>query len=366
MNKPSLKKIFNSHVVRLLIIYGIVLAVFLAACFGYGRLQRERADKSEMKLLESIDDLREPVVPHEDVSAGNENIYEAPSYDFKTDEITVEIEGVAGEYTIAFINDLHIITDKEAGDVLEENLQAVSERYETLSVTSEGVHAEELWQEIVKFLNYNDFDAVVFGGDILDYCSHSNMEALTEGFDSLKYPKDRILYIRSDHDYSGWYGGGVFTDTDGFIEQSMLWDSDDSRGFIEFDDFVIVGVNKSYQNLTDGKLDFLLGKLNGDKPVIVATHVPFYSETDSTLEEVSMETRNKIYYWNKENSIYEPDANTQKFIDTMYAPNSNVVEILAAHMHASWDGEVTNDLREHIFAPSYEGNIGIIHVVGKD
>ena len=210
------------------------------------------------------------------------------------------------------------------------------------------------------------FDAVIFGGDILDYCSHQNMDTLMEGFDHLKYPKEQVIYIRSDHDYGGWYGGGVFTDTDGFIAQSKLWDGDEGMGCVEFNEFIIVGVNKSYQNLSDERLRFLKEKLELGKPVIVATHVPFYSEEDESLEERSMEVRNRIYYWNRENSSYYPDSNTQEFIDCMYDEDSNVIQIVAAHLHASWDGIVANDVKEHIFAPSFEGRIGIIHVIPEN
>lgn len=306
----------------------------------------------------------------QDMVLGSLVTYEAPGYDFKLDEITVEITVSGGdlekEYDIAFVNDLHLITDSKPGDVLEENLPAVRERYENLSVTSEGVHAEELWPEVIRFLNYHDFDAVIFGGDMLDYCSHSNMDTLSEGFDNLKYPKEKILYLRSDHDYGGWYGGSTFTDTDGFMAQAKMWDGDQDENYIEFEDFLVVGVNKSYQNLSDGRLQFLMEKLKSGKPVIVAAHVPFYSEGDKSLKEKSMEARNKVYYWNQEDSAYCPDQNTQEFIDCMYGEESNVKQILAAHLHAAWDGNVTDNVREHIFAPTYEGRIGVIHVTIVD
>lgn len=297
------------------------------------------------------------------ISSGDaEIVYDPPEYNFKLDEITVEIEDLPHSYEIAFVNDLHMITDKEPGDVLEENLSKVMERYETLPVTPEGIHAEALWPEIIEYLNFHQFDAVIFGGDMLDYGSHSNMEALSEGFEDLKYPKEQIMYIRSDHDYGGWYGGGVFTDADGEQLQSELWDGDDGMACIEFDEFRIVGINRSYQNLSEERLQFLLKELNGDKPVILVTHVPFYSEEDESLEQLSMEVRNKIYYWNWENSSYYPNENTQKLIDCMYGKDTSVIQILAAHLHARWDGVVANDLKEHIFAPAFEGRIGIIHV----
>lgn len=300
------------------------------------------------------------------VFIGRREVGNAPEYDFRLDEITVEIpadaEAPGREYEIAFVNDLHLITDSEPGDVSEECLATVRDRYDNMAVTPEGVHSEELWPEVVKFLNCHDFDAVILGGDILDYCSHSNIETLEEGIEDLKYPQERILYLRSDHDYGGWYGGSAFTDTDGFIAQAELWDGDQGRGWIEFDEFIVVGINKSYQDIADDKLEFLMEKLDQGKPVIVATHVPFYSEVDGSLEELSREMFNEIYYWNRDEPPYNTNQNTRAFIDRMYGEDSNVVQILAAHFHVPWDGYVSSDVKQHLFAPTYEGRIGIIHV----
>lgn len=349
-------------------LYGLLITLGLLIVFGIGigcgLARRDLAQILPAEETAAGETVWETVA--ESIPEEEEIVYDPPEYDFKTDEITVELDGLDREYTIAFVNDLHMITDKEAGDVLEENLPVVRERYENLSVTPEGIHGEELWPEIVKYLNYHDFDAVIFGGDMLDYCSHSNMKALTQGFEDLKYPKECLLYLRSDHDYGGWYGGSVFTDSDGFAAQAGLWDGDTGEGCIDFEEFRIVGINKSYVNLSDDRLEFLMQQIESGKPVILATHVPFYSEMDTSLEQLSMAVRNRIYYWNPENSGYCPDANTQQFIDHMYAPDSNVVQIVAAHMHAAWDGVVANDLKEHIFAPSFQGNIGIIHVVDRE
>lgn len=290
-----------------------------------------------------------------------ETIYPKPDYDFKVDEIVAEAEGLEREYTVAFVNDVHLITDHKSGDVTEDSLPTLRERYETF-VTDDGMHGEELWPEVIEFLNYGDFDAVIFAGDILDYCSNSNILTLKEGLGDLKYPADRILYLRSDHDYGGWYGGDGFTDSDGMMLQTFVLDRDASEKVIEFDDFVIVGLNQSYRNFSDRTLEKVTRWLDSGKPVLIATHVPFYSEVDDSLEELSMEVRNRIYYWSPEGSDYVPDSVTQTLIDRMYAEDSNVIQIAAAHLHSSWDGHVTDRLKEHIFAPVYQGNIGIIHI----
>lgn len=351
--------ILISILIPVLILLSLVLYSVLSGEQKEKSSRHALGEKQESQHIFSLDELAEDIIPTEEPV-----FYEPPAYHFSTDEIGVYVEGLKKEYTIAFVNDLHMITDKEAGDVTEENLPTVRERYETLSMTPDGTAAEELWPEIIKYLNYKDFDAVIFGGDILDYSSHSNIETLKQGLDQLKYADDKIIYLRSDHDYGGWYGGSNYTDTDGFIAQTTLWDEDTDEKVIDFGEFLVVGINKSYQNLSEDRLDYLLKEIKDGRPVIIATHVPFYSEEDDSLAARSMEVRNKIYYWNKEDSAYCPDANTQKFIDTMYAPGSNVVQILAAHLHGSWDGVAAKGVREHIFTPSFQGSIGIVHVTG--
>lgn len=121
----------------------------------------------------------------EETQIPQEPVYPKPEYDFTTEEITLTIEGISKEYTIAWVSDLHLVSDHEAGtelgDVHAEYLDAIHKRYEELSVTADGIHAEELWPEIVKYLNYNEFDGVIFGGDIMDYCSNSNVAVIKEG-----------------------------------------------------------------------------------------------------------------------------------------------------------------------------------------
>lgn len=77
-----------------------------------------------------------------------------------------------------------------------------------------------------------------------------------------------------------------------------------------------------------------------------------------------MKVKNRIYYWNSGDNTYVPNELTRSFIDKVYDEDTDVVQIVGAHMHASWDGYVTEGLKEHIFGPVFEGNIGVIHVRG--
>lgn len=292
-------------------------------------------------------------------------IYRPPSYRFKEEEIIVTAPGISREYTICWVSDVHMITDFEAGDVSAESLDTVKDRYETLSVTPEGIHGRELWPEIVDYLNYNDFDAVIFGGDILDYCSTSNMEALKKEYDRLKYPPDRILYIRADHDVGTWYSDGStgFDDKKAKELHAELDGNDETHKYIDFGDLIIAGVNMSIRSPGETQMEVLRDLYSKGVPVIAATHVPYYSTVDDSLEELSMLVRNRIYYWSPGGELYDPDVEMREYLDLIYDEKSPCIMVLAGHLHSSWDGEIKKGLREHIFAPAFSGYVGVIHVV---
>ncbi|MCR4792821.1 MAG: hypothetical protein K5871_08720 [Lachnospiraceae bacterium] len=308
----------------------------------------------------------EPLTPdNPDEPAEPEIIYPAPQYAFTEEPVYIEIPGIDREYTIAWVSDVHIISDFEAGDVYEGSLETVLNRYETLSVTPDGVHAADLWPEIIDYLNYNNFDGVIFGGDLLDYCSTSNMDILTEGFERLRYPSDRVLYIRADHDYGTWYSDGS-TGLDDYSAHDMhvaLDGDDNSHKYLDFGDFIIAGVNNSIKKPGEEQMEVLTELYSSGVPVIAATHVPYYSENDPSLEELSMQVRNRIYYWSPNGETYVPDADMQRYLNLIYSQDSSCAYVLAGHLHAPWDGEIRDGLRQHIFTPAFAGAIGIIHIV---
>lgn len=291
-------------------------------------------------------------------------VYPEPEYNLTLEEIYVPLENISREYRIAWVSDLHLITDHEPGGISDGSLLKVIRRYNTLAVTPDGVHAEELWPDIVKCLNKGDYDAVIFGGDMMDYCSVSNMEALKKGYDDLRYDKDRILYIRADHDYGAWYVGDDFTQLDIYDLHEAL-DGDDPEGkYLDMGEFVVIGINNSTQNITEEDLSIVESQYEKaaaeNKPVIAVTHVPYGSLTDPSLETLSMEVRNKEYYWLGD---WQPNEPMRRYLDIIFREDTPVKQVLAGHLHAPWDGMITEQLREHIFSPAFSGTIGVIHIV---
>jgi len=292
--------------------------------------------------------------------------YPKPEYAFTTDEVTIAINGLSRECTIAWVSDLHLVSDHKAGEVLgdvhAEYLDAIDRRYEGLAVTSDGVHAEDLWPEIIKYLNYNHFDGVIFGGDMMDYCSNSNVAIIKEGLDNLRIP---YIYIRADHDYGAYYGGVFFTETQARQLHQTIDSDAISYKFWDNGDFIVLGIDNSTKDMPEYYLDMVTDVYSRGKPVIMATHVPYDAKVDSTLAELSMQVRNTIYYWSDESEQYKPNDVTRKYLNMVYDENTVVSQVLAGHLHASWDGMISEQVSQHIFAPAFSGSIGIIHVVSE-
>lgn len=325
--------------------------------------QTKPLEKPEAEEIPPL--LEEPSLSDNDTETVEPPVtYPEPEYNLTLEEIYVPLENISREYRIAWVSDLHMITDHEAGGVSAGSLVQIKKRYKTLSVTDDGVHAEELWPDIVKCLNTGDYDAVVFGGDMLDYCSVSNMEALKKGYDDLRYDKDRILYIRADHDYGAWYVGDNFTQWDIYDLHEELDGDDPEKKYLDMGEFVLIGINNSTQNITEENLAIVESQyakaVEENKPVIAVTHVPYGSITDPSLEALSMEVRNKEYYWL---GYWQPNEPMRRYLDLLFREDTQVKQVLAGHLHAPWDGMITEQLREHIFSPAFSGTIGVIHFV---
>lgn len=351
-----------------MILAGILFIVILAGIMMVIHKSKPEEPKEEV-TFEEISQAPESSESTEAVteeSTEEEVTYPAPEYDFITEEVTVPIEGLDREYTLVWVSDLHLVSDHEAGDenedVRPEYLDAIRKRYEELAVTEDGVHAEDLWPEIIKFINYGDYDGAIFGGDMMDYCSNSNIRIIKEGLDQLHIP---YMYVRADHDYGVYYGGVFFTETESRALHKTIDGDEMSHKFWDMGDFIVLGIDNSTKDMPEYYYNMVAEVYSRGKPVIMATHVPYESRVDDSLAQLSMQVRNQIYYWSVDSEHYKPNDVTQKYLNLLYSEDTIVEQVLAGHLHASWDGMMTQRLPEHIFGPAFQGHIGIIHVVPK-
>lgn len=358
-NKNSKNKKDIQEFILLVCIFAVQLFVLLLA----GGIRNRDAETHHPVETQVSDGETQEETQCQEVTLEDVRDNPRPEYDFATEEVTVTIEGIDKDYTIAWVSDLHLVSDHKAGeamgDVHAEYLDAINKRYEGLAVTSDGVHAEELWPEIVKFLNYNEFDGVILGGDIMDYCSNSNIAMIKEGLDNLSIP---YIYIRADHDYGAYYGGVFFTEEEARKLHQSIDGDQISYKFWDKDDFLVLGIDNSTKDMPSYYLDMVVDVFSRGTPVIMATHVPYGSMIDPSLEELSIQERNTIYYWSEASEHFKPGDITRQYLDLIYGKDTMAVQVLAGHLHASWDGLISEQVPQHIFSPAYSGSIGVIHV----
>ncbi|MBQ9436844.1 MAG: hypothetical protein IJU50_00770 [Lachnospiraceae bacterium] len=300
--------------------------------------------------------------------------YFPPEYDFTDPELLEEVFvhlPVSREYILLWVSDTHMITDLEAGQgVKKSEVSFLKKRRNTLPVDKNGLHSDELWPQIIGFINYAYPDGVIFGGDIMDYCSVKNADTVRAGLEQID-PNIPFLYLRADHDYGNWYGDEDFTM--GYtksLHRKLPGGDGKEEKFLDFGEFLVLGVNESTtKKMPQDQYEWLTGRLDqaaGEgKPVILATHVPYASTMDPSLEELSRKVRGEIYYWGSTDpeSRFIPEGNTWEFMLKVYGMGDTIRQVLGGHLHASWDGELTEGIPEHIFGSAFEGRLGIVHVL---
>jgi len=273
--------------------------------------------------------------------------------EFVIEEIDVQIDGV-GEHTFVYLSDLHIAVMSDEVDAAK--VSEVEGRI-VYSTTTDGVTAADLWPKLMKKVNSYNPDAVLLGGDMTDFSSKANMDALKVGLQEIKSG----MYIRADHDYASWFTD--YNDEHGRELQDEVYKILDIHE-IEYDDLIIVGIDNSTSNVSSLTVEAFKDILKKGKPVIVMMHVPIKPNDDESLSVLSKkEFADRELIWGKD-CYYYPDENTNELISIIKDENSLVKLVISGHLHFSWDGEISSGTRQHVFDAAFKRNIGLIKVHG--
>ncbi len=133
---------------------------------------------------------------------------------------------------------------------------------------------------------------------------------------------------------------------------------------IEYDDLYIVGIDNSIKQISKKTLKKIQDIFLIEKPIILITHVPLEPMIDETLGSQSRERwGDRELAWGLDGTTYyKANETTKKFLEMVYKDDTPVREILSRHLHFTWDGFVTEQVHQHVFAPAYQCNVGIITV----
>lgn len=257
------------------------------------------------------------------------------------DNITVTIPGLAKSYKIAWVSDAHV-QSKDDG-------KTDTDRFEGRTIDQINQNWENAINNIINASP--KYDAVIFGGDLMDYYSNNTSSIIQSGLDKITQKGIPWLYIYggNDHDQNGG-SGSIFKNQP-----------------IDLGDIVIIGLDNSSSSSVDASSTMrLIDSYN--KPIILATHVPFDDPSGSVNQKVTS-ARSADYLWTTGGSHWDLNSNSSMntLANNYLYQNSNVKLVLAGHVHTlSYTSKLGNGAQEHIFQGNYRGNgIGVINIRGN-
>ena len=273
------------------------------------------------------------------------------------EDVHVSIPGLTHTYHFLWLSDLHIVIDND--EIADDMHDFVAGRQTSWANRPDGKQAGDWWMEnLAETINLSNPDAILFGGDMLDLCTEATVDVLKQGIEKITVP---YLYIRADHDI----GTHWLNDPDPEKNKAMQDEIADNSEILtmEFPEFVIVGINNSTSQMSDFVVDEALKIASTGKPIIVITHVPYDSIVDRSLDEISRSVwQDRNLTWGAGTS-YVPGEKMSQWMDALY--NGSVVEVLAGHLHLTWDGMISDSVHEHVFSQGFSGYVGVITVDGE-
>lgn len=281
----------------------------------------------------------------------------AEAIGLKEDRVEVDLPGVSGEYEILFISDMHIIALDDS--VVSESYGIAEERYHKMFRTETDMSSADNWTILSSALDAYRADGIIFGGDMIDFVSQSNVDILKKGFLNIDTP---YMYLRADHDFGTWYSGFMMDHGDALALHEQISEYKDVY-IMEYEEFYILGWNNSTSDMTGEGLRRAEEIWDDGKPIILATHVPLDSVIDNGLKEESarMDPHGRSKLWGH-GSLYHPNETTTTFLNMVYDSQSPVKAVLSGHLHFKYTVPLTNQITGYVFAPAFSGNIARIRI----
>ena len=271
------------------------------------------------------------------------------------DSVEIDLPDVQNQYELLFVNDMHVL--KLDDHVAADHVETVRIRQDIMFRTDTGMYSADTWLKLSGILDDFGADAVIFGGDMIDFASSTNVGVLSEGLSQIATP---YIYLRADHDLGTWYSGGAMHAEDAMALHTSVCSYQDMF-ILEYPEFYVLGWNNSTSQLTDEGMEAVINIWDSGKPIILTTHVPLNSIVDNSLAEaaanVDPEGRKKLW---GDGCLYQPYGNTSSFLEMIYDANSPVKAVFSGHLHFKHTVQLTEQTVEYVFAPAFQGKIAQI------
>ncbi|MBR2403927.1 MAG: metallophosphoesterase [Lachnospiraceae bacterium] len=268
----------------------------------------------------------------------------------------VIIPGLQEEYEFLFLADLHLAikTREDVGPYGDADTRIAA------FSNAKGTVSAEQFPQWIAYANKHGIDAVLMGGDMIDYYSDANAEFLAGWISKLEMP---YLFTIGNHElFSPW--------EESIPENSVIYglfqNGDKSFQVLDYEEFAICAIDNEAYQVSEKALAEMRGWLeaNPQKPVILLAHVPFYTENDRTLLETSVNVWGQALLIGEGEGTRDTTQVSRDFLNMILAKESPVVAIFTGDNHFYYKSNLTDSVPQWIAAPAYAGDGMVIKVRG--
>lgn len=270
---------------------------------------------------------------------------------------TIKI-GLEKPVKLLHITDTHITRDDPQG----------WNRNKTFDVDFDGC-SEEYFFKALEYAKQNDL-TVLHTGDMIDFFSQGNFDFVDKYLEEADY-----IYAPGNHDFCHLLGQDKgdyeykwekIKDIAPHIKNNLYFDSR-IIGCVN-----VVTMDDSYYSISKGQLEMLRAEVAKGYPVILAMHVPIFTEE---LAEISYKRWNYdcayligasdsfISKYSEERRLQQkPDSATLEAIE--YIKDEPLIKaVVAGHTHLNFEGELRKGLMQYVTNGSFTGYVREITII---
>lgn len=272
----------------------------------------------------------------------------------------VKIPGLKKNYHFLFLTDTHIII-KEREEI---GCFGKTDNRIALFKNRQGQDSKEDFPKWMKFANNQKYDAVILGGDIIDYLTPENVEFVKKNLKQLKMP---YLYTMGNHDsYIPWDNLGFQRKDKNLV--GLFQNQNSEVQVLEYPEFKIVSVNdfgiNAFGAVSKEALKGLQEECKEKKPIILVLHVPITTKKSKKLHDDTVARQGSAMLLGR-NCGYKLDKNADKFLDLVEDKNTPVIAVFSGHLHFYHKDMLTDKTVQVVSDASYK-NTGMVITVSKE
>ena len=269
----------------------------------------------------------------------------------------IKVEGLTREYNFLHLTDLHMcaISGEDRTIMKPDRLSYAEERRNAFF--NNEVFSEDRIFAYYKLAENKKSDLVVMTGDILDFPSKANVSLLYKAASEAKVD---TLYCLGNHDWS--FKDDYHTLNAKKTNIPLFKDfcgGDPYFSYVEYDDLIVAAIDNSTDKVTKSTVDKFLALYDKGKPIVLALHVPLYSEK---LAEKSIEQSKQNLTMGGE-GMHANDENVKRLYEAVCIDEDTpVVAVLTGHLHYYFEESFPNGVPQYVTATGYGGNCRLVSI----